>query len=86
MSFIEERMNEIDAHKQQIEDADEVPEKMDFLTYMLLSGKLNKEEIASNAVDLMFAGIDTVSECIVPAHNVITNTNNYYTVLSISSL
>ena len=49
MSFIEERMNEIDheALKQQIEDADEVPEKMDFLTYMLLSGKLNKEEIAS---------------------------------------
>ena len=86
MSFIEERMNEIEAHKQQIEDTDEVPEKMDFLTYMLLSGKLNKEEIASNAVDLMFAGIDTVSECIVTAHNVITSTNNYNTVLSISSL
>ena len=35
--------------------------KMDFLMYMLLSGKLTKKEITSNAMDLLFVGIDTVS-------------------------
>ena len=34
----------------------------DFLTYMINSGSLSAEEIAVNAVDLLEAGIDTVSE------------------------
>ena len=61
MSFVDERVKEIESHSQQVNKNDEAPEKMDFLTYMLLSNKLSKEEITSNAVDLMFAGIDTVS-------------------------
>ena len=60
MSFIEEKMEEVKVIQKQISD-DNIPDKMDFLTYMLLSGKLKIEEITSNAVDLLFAGIDTVS-------------------------
>ena len=61
MSFVDERVKEIESYSQQVNENDEAPENMDFLTYMLLSNKLSKEEITSNAVDLMFAGIDTVS-------------------------
>lgn len=39
-------------------------EGMDFLTYMLhsSSGKMTVEEIAVNAIDLILAGVDTVSK------------------------
>ena len=34
---------------------------MDFLTYMIHSGNMSVEELAVNAVDLISAGVDTVS-------------------------
>ncbi|XP_011405733.1 PREDICTED: cytochrome P450 27C1-like [Amphimedon queenslandica] len=74
MSFVEERVKEIESQSQQVNESDEAPEKMDFLTYMLLSNKLTKEEITSNAVDLMFAGIDTTSYTLTwTLHNLATN-------------
>jgi cytochrome P450 len=33
----------------------------DFITYMILSGKMGTEEIAVNAIDMLGAGVDTVS-------------------------
>ena len=45
----------------------ETEEGMDFLTYMLhsSSGKMTVEEIAVNAIDLILAGVDTVSESLI---------------------
>ena len=37
---------------------------MDFLTYMIHSGQLSIADIAMNAIDLLTAGVDTVSEMI----------------------
>ena len=37
-----------------------MPELPDFLTFMLLSGKLSVKELTMNALDLLSAGIDTV--------------------------
>ena len=34
---------------------------MDFLTYMLHSGTMSAEEVAVNAMDMLAAGVDTVS-------------------------
>ena len=47
-------------------DGLETEEGMDFLTYMLhsSSGKMTVEEIAVNAIDLIIAGVDTVSESV----------------------
>ncbi len=48
----------------EIEEAEKEPDSevgMDFLSYMIHSGKMSKEVIAVNAVDLMSAGVDTVS-------------------------
>ena len=44
-------------------DGLETEEGMDFLTYILhsSSGKMTVEEIAANAIDLILAGVDTVS-------------------------
>ena len=53
--WIEEKQSELDLK-------DEMPELPDFLTYMLLSGKMTIKEITSNSLDLLMAGIDTVSE------------------------
>jgi cytochrome P450 len=38
-----------------------MPELPDFLTHMLVSGKLTLKEITMNALDLLTAGIETVS-------------------------
>lgn len=58
-------MMEVKSFEEQLkhtpEDEDLLLEKTDFLTHMLLKSNLTKEEITSNAVDLLFAGIDTVS-------------------------
>ena len=40
---------------------EEVPEKVDFLTYIIHSGQLSLEDIVANAVDLIGGGVDTVS-------------------------
>jgi cytochrome P450 len=54
--LVKERISEI------AKDADANAELGDdFLTYMILSGKMGTEEIAVNAIDLLGAGVDTVS-------------------------
>ena len=61
MSFMEEKISEVETLKAKLANEDEdIPDKMDFLTYMILSDKLTKEKLTSNAIDLIFAGIDTV--------------------------
>ena len=61
MSFMEEKISEVETLKTKVVNKDEdIPEKMDFLTYMILFDKLTKEELTSNAIDLIFGGIDTV--------------------------
>ena len=61
MSFMEEKISEVETLKTKLANKDEnIPDKMDFLTYMILSDKLTKEQLTSNAIDLIFAGIDTV--------------------------
>ena len=38
----------------------EIPDKVDFLTYIMHSGKQSLKEAATNAADLIISGIDTV--------------------------
>ena len=63
---ISDKMEEIKEKDEDLLTNDEVPEKVDFLTYMIHHGELSIEEISINASDLLIAGIDTVSD------------NNYY--------
>ena len=42
-------------------EGSEAPDKMDFLTYLVHSGKQSLEEAVTNSIDLMLAGVDTVS-------------------------
>lgn len=59
--WIEEKQRELDTLRKAIEKGDaEMPELPDFLTFMLLSGKLSVKELTMNALDLLSAGIDTV--------------------------
>ena len=39
---------------------DEPPAGVDFVTFMMHAGKMDLETIATNAVDLMAGGVDTV--------------------------
>ena len=39
---------------------DEPPVGVDFVTFMMHAGKMDLDAIATNAVDLMAAGVDTV--------------------------
>ena len=62
MKFISERMGEIrEEDKKALEEDTEIPDKVDFLTYLLHSSNLTVEEITSNIVDLLMAGVETVS-------------------------
>ena len=40
---------------------EEIPEDVDFMTFMILSGKMNKQELAMCANDMIGAGVETVS-------------------------
>ena len=61
MSFMEEKISEVETLKTKLANEDEdIPDKIDFLMYMILFDKLTKEELTSNAIDLLFGGIDTV--------------------------
>ena len=54
MSFIEEKIKEIDTLQQKLENENnDIVDEMDFLTYTILSDKLTKKELTSNAVDLL---------------------------------
>lgn len=62
MKFISERMGEIrEEDKKALEEDTEIPDKVDFLTYLLHSSNLTVEEITSNIVDLLMAGVETTS-------------------------
>ena len=62
MKFINERMQEItEEEKRALEDSKKVPGKVDFMTYMMHSEKLSPEELSTNTMDLLLAGVETVS-------------------------
>jgi len=62
MKFINERMQEItEEEKRALEESKEVPREVDFLTYLIHSEKLSPEELCTNTVDLLLAGVETVS-------------------------
>ena len=61
LKHVKEKLEEIreEDHGRALEGS-EPPEKVDILTYLIHSGKQSLEEAATNAVDLMTGGIDTV--------------------------
>ena len=61
--FIEEKMKEIEEeYKRILANNKEVPDKVDFLTYLLHApGRMTPREITGNVIDLLGAGVDTVS-------------------------
>ena len=65
MMFITKRLEQIKEEDKQLllhhDAADEAPVKVDFLTYLVHSGKMSLEAITANVIDLMMAGVDTVS-------------------------
>jgi len=65
MKLIEERMQEIKEEEEEekyvLKESEEVPAKVDLLTYMMRSGKLSPKELSVNFVDLLNAGVETVS-------------------------
>jgi cytochrome P450 len=72
MSFIEERIDEIKATYDIAND--ELPENADFLTSMIFSGNLKTDQLTGNAVDFLFAGIDTTSYLLLwSLYNIATN-------------
>ena len=63
MKFISARLDEIkEEDKQLLQQAtdDEAPVKVDFLTYLVHSGKMSLDAVTANVIDLMTAGVDTV--------------------------
>lgn len=61
---IQQRLNEIkekDLKAEGQSGEEEVPEKVDFLTYIIHSGQMSLDDIVVNAVDLIGGGVDTVS-------------------------
>ena len=72
MKFISKRLEKIEEEdKQLIQQAsgDEAPVKVDFLTYLVHSGKMSLNAITANVIDLMTAGVDTVSLLTSLKHN-----------------
>ena len=62
--MINERLAEIEeADRQALEAAsgeEEAPERVDFITYMVHSGKMSVEELSAIIIDLLSAGVETV--------------------------
>ena len=65
--FINEKLAEIEQEdRKALEEAgseEEAPDKVDFLTYVVHSGKMSIEQVTVNVVDLLSAGVETVSAC-----------------------
>ena len=65
MMFITKRLDQIKEEDKQLllhhDASDEAPVKVDFLTYLVHSGKMSLEAITANVIDLMMAGVKTVS-------------------------
>ena len=69
LRHVKEKLEEIreEEHGRALEGS-EAPDKVDLLTYLVLSGKQSLEEAATNAIDLITAGIDTVSYFVQSFH------------------
>ena len=62
LRHVKEKLEEIKEEDQERAlEGSEAPDKVDFLTYLVHSGKQSLEEAAANASDLMKGGVDTVS-------------------------
>ena len=62
LRHVKEKLEEIKEEDQERAlEGSEAPDKVDFLTYLVHSGKQSLEEAAANASDLMMGGVDTVS-------------------------
>ena len=61
--LVKEKIKEMEENRDAAENMGEASAELgkDFLTYMICSGKMGLEEIAVNAVDIIAAGLDTVS-------------------------
>ena len=62
MNFITRRLSEIEEEDKLLAQhaGDEAPVKVDFLTYLVHSGKMSLNAITANVIDLLTAGVDTV--------------------------
>ena len=64
-NFINEKLTEIEEEARKTLEAagseEEAPDKVDFLTYLVHSGKMSIEQVTVNVVDLLSAGVETVS-------------------------
>ena len=62
--FINEKLAEIEEEDRKALEAagseEEAPDKVDFLTYLVHSGKMSIDEVSANIVDLLSAGVETV--------------------------
>ena len=63
---VKQRMDEITEEDRRLAEAregeeEEAPAQVDFLTYLMHSGKLSVEEVATNCIDMITGGVDTVS-------------------------
>ena len=61
MRHIEAKISEIKDMDKETREERLSEENTDFLTHMILNGKMSLEEISTNAMDLLGAGVDTVS-------------------------
>ncbi len=63
--FIDKKLAEIaEEDRRALEAAsgeEEAPDKVDFITYLVHSGKLNVNEVSANIMDILSAGVETVS-------------------------
>ena len=65
MKRVRERMEEITEEDRraaaEASGEEEAPARVDFLTYLMHSGKMTVGEVATNSIDMLTAGVDTVS-------------------------
>ena len=62
LRHVKEKLEEIKEEDQERAlEGSEAPDKVDFLTYLVHSGKQSLEEAATNASDMMMGGVDAVS-------------------------
>ena len=63
--FIDKKIAEIEEEDRKSLEAasgeEEAPEKVDFITYLVHSGKMSPEEVSVSVVDLLSAGVETVN-------------------------
>ncbi|XP_070572102.1 1,25-dihydroxyvitamin D(3) 24-hydroxylase, mitochondrial-like [Ptychodera flava] len=60
--FIDERMNDI---TKQLAAEEDIEEEADFITYMVMKGTLELDEIYANATEVLIASVDTTSNSLL---------------------